>query len=191
MKDICNLRKGEGFTLIEMMVVIFIFTTILSMVLINFRKGERLSEFRITTDQVASTLRQAQTQALTGIGTQDRMSQGYGVYFDLDTPGKYIIFKNAVTDLSYNEGDDEIIETVFLPDEVYISGLNSENFDGGPITILFEPPKPRYFLNDGHVTFSNDAEIRLSRDGFSDKVGLITLNKLTGRISSELTNVEP
>ena len=180
-----GLRSGQaGFTLVEMLVTISIFIIIFTLVSVNFRRGERLESFRLATQQLASNLRQAQTLALTGIGGEESMSQAYGVYFNLDNPDQYITFSDDNGNYLYNQGEDEIIETIILPEEITLSVLPND----GPLTIVFEPPKSTVYIHDGQ-DFVQTAEIRLSREYYDTKVGVINLNGITGQVSAELENV--
>jgi len=172
-------KSGAGFTLAEMMVTLVIFGAIFTMALINFRRGERLEAFRLATDQVAADIRLAQTSALTGISEDEALAQAYGLYFDLNQTGQYVFFKDEGDHL-YGQGD-QIIETMLLPEEIALSALTSD-----PLTLVFAPPKPTLYIN-GDVVLAS-AQISLERAYFAAKIGRVTVNRLTGQISSKLEN---
>lgn len=161
------------------MVMIAVFVLILSVSLVNFRRGEKLESFRLAADQVAANIRLAQTSALTGISEDENLAQAYGIYFSLNQAGQYILFKDQ-GDRLYGEGD-QAVETVILPEEVTLSGLTSD-----PLTIVFEPPKPTIYIN-GDIALAA-VQINLARAYFPDKIGRITLNRLTGQVSARLLN---
>ncbi len=178
-----TLRRCSGFTLAEMMIMLVIFTIIFTLALVNFRRGERLESFRLATLSVASYLRQAQTATLTGLGTGVSMSQAYGLYFNLGTPTLYLFFKDDNNNHLY-DAIDEIVETITLPEEITLTALVSDN----PLHIVFEPPKPTIYISDGVNTYQT-AEIRLARQYFPNKQGVISLNGITGQVSAELIDV--
>ena len=174
-----KLKNKQGFTLAEMMVTLVIFGLIFTLALVNFRRGERLEAFRLTAEQVAGNLRLAQTQALTGISEDEALAQAYGIYFSLNEAGQYILFKDQ-GDRLYGIGD-QVVATVILSEEITLSGLTSD-----PLTIVFEPPKPAIYIN-GDIALAA-VQINLARAYFPDKVGRITLNRLTGQVSARLLN---
>ncbi|HBR13181.1 MAG TPA: hypothetical protein DEB69_01110 [Candidatus Komeilibacteria bacterium] len=177
-----KIKKNQaGFTLVEMMVMLVIFAVIFTLSLVNYRKGERLEVFRLATSGVASAIRQAQTSALTGFGSEADLSPAYGVYFDLAAPDQYLFFKDDDNNQAYSAGLDEVIETVFLPAEIELSGYTGD----GPVSIVFIPPKPTTYFTSGLATFQS-GEITLRREEFSTKEGLITLNTFTGQVSAKL-----
>ena len=177
-------KSQAGFTLAEMMIMLVIFAVIFTLSLVNFRRGERLEAFRLATMAVGDYLRQAQTAALTGTGTVANMSQSYGVYFDLSAAGQYLFFKDDDNNHLYGVGLDEIVETVALPDEITLSALTNN----GPVSIVFEPPKPNIYISAGANPYQL-AEIRLARQYFPNKEGLVSLNGITGQVSAELVDV--
>lgn len=182
MKD--TKKFQAGFTLAEMMIMLVIFATIFTLSLVNFRRGERLEAFRLATMAVGDYLRQAQTAALTGVGTSASMSQSYGLYFDLSAAGEYLFFKDDDNNHLYSAGIDEIVETVALPDEITLSAITNN----GPLNIVFEPPKPNIYISDGINPYQM-AEIRLARQYFPNKEGLVSLNGITGQVMAELVDV--
>ena len=59
-----QIKNHEGFTLIEMLVVMFIITTISTISITNFRKGQKQKELAIAADGVINAIRNAQNFTL-------------------------------------------------------------------------------------------------------------------------------
>jgi len=57
-------QKQKGFTLIEILVAVAIVVIIGTIILLNYRSGQRQAELRTETDKLVSTLRKAQNQAI-------------------------------------------------------------------------------------------------------------------------------
>lgn len=165
-----------------MMVIGGIFVIVAAMVLVNFKKGENNTAFLLATEEVASNIRKTQTQTLTG-STQEEIvaSGGFGLYFDIGAADQYVIFRDDGNQI-YESGNDTIIETMILPPNITISSLSND-----PLTIVFQPPKPTIYINGGLI--DDSADIYLTRENIDDKQGHININRITGRITSELESL--
>lgn len=178
------LQNITGFTLIELLVVIGIFVMVFSFNYSGLRNNRRLGEFRITVDQVASDIRKAQTMSLSGISADDLGNIAYGIYFNINEPNGYVIFKDD-GDLVYSVGIDEVIQTINFPQDISLSSLvPALNND---LTIVFYPPRPIMYINGG--TAANTANISVIRSNLPTKQGVITVNRVTGRIIAELSDI--
>jgi len=186
MKSLLNNKKG--FSIAEIVTVSAIFVIILSLTLASFRRGEHRSEFILIVEEVASSIRKMQIQSLTGIiGEEDEVaSGGYGVYFDLTQAGQYTLFRTS-NDEAY-DGADEVVSIVDLPPEVNLSELPDAG--GNDLSVVFKPPKPTIYINGQTASQLSEAtiDIFLVSDRISDKRGQITVNAITGRITSEFVN---
>lgn len=82
-----NKKKNRGFTLIEMIVVVAIFTILTSVVLFNYSDFNNNILSTNLTYEIALTVREAQVYALgaTGVvGATDGFNTRYGAYFNID-----------------------------------------------------------------------------------------------------------
>ena len=175
------INKKNGFTLAEILTVVFVFLIITTLVLANFRKGEQTSQFLLATEQLASDIRKMQTQALTGIIEEEIVaSGGFGLYFDTAEADYYLLFRDD-GDQDY-DGEDTILETVFLPNGITLGSLTED-----PLAVIFQPPKPTVYING--VQSTNSVEIQLASGKVADKYGSVTLNRITGRVTAQLNNL--
>lgn len=185
-KDLYRLGN-KGFSFIELMIVIGIFMIIFIVSYQGLINNRQIEEFRLTNEQVASDIRKVQTMTLAGISSEDLGNIAYGIYFDETAPSNYIIFKNSNDNKNYEPGVDEIIQTIAFPEPISLSDVGPDTPD--PITnltILFSPPKPTIYIN-GQENLIN-VSITLIRDNISDKEGVVTVNRITGRITAEIIN---
>lgn len=176
------MKNKRGFTVVEILVIAGIFVIVAGMVFANFRQGENSTAFLLATEEVASNIRKTQTQTLTGsIQEEIVASGGFGLYFDTGAADQYIIFRDDGNQV-YESGNDTIIETMILPTNITIASLSND-----PLIIVFKPPKPTVYLNGGIV--DNSADIYLTSERIDDKQGHININRITGRITSELESL--
>jgi len=68
--------------------------------------------------------------------------RGYGVYFSQNSPGSYIIFAECSGNFEYDQGIDDIVETLSLENTIEIVGVNPSP----AVSILFIPPTPLVFI---------------------------------------------
>src|SRR4030042_4251546 len=77
-----TLRKGAGFTMVEMLVVIFIIGIISSILIVNWRRNENQYQLQRAAYGLAQSIRKAQEMALNGSKHTGVMpNKAYGVHF--------------------------------------------------------------------------------------------------------------
>lgn len=169
----------KGFTIIELLVSLSIFIVITAMVVANFRAGSRGDDLRISAEAMVSNLRKAQNMALAGQPTNDIVPPGgYGLYFNLATPDRYIIFADMNGDKVYNSGEELADGLVTLPREVRIISVSPVIVS----TVVFKPPKPTIFINNDP---SNETLSVTLKHTSSEQTRVVTVNRVSGRIDIE------
>lgn len=115
-------RNGAGFTLIEIMVTIFIIAMVSSIMVVNWRKNEKRYQLQMAVQGIIQNIRKAQDMALTGkkIGSED-VPPSYGVYFDKQDADNYIIFGDKNGNNTYQPADDISIDNISIESGVEIS----------------------------------------------------------------------
>lgn len=124
----------SGFSLVEMIIVLFIISIISTITLANYRSGQRINDLITETQKIISVFKQAQNMALSGyVTTGTRTDCGYGVKIDSPTSATtYRLFiDKAPCDYQYNGGD-ETIQTFSLTSGLTIAGTYTN--------LVFEPP---------------------------------------------------
>jgi len=145
------MKKREiklGFSLIELLVVIFIIILISGSVLANYGSGQRKYYVSKTSQQLASDLRRAQNMALAGKTQGGIAPKGYGIH--INSANQYLIFYNTDTSKLYQGGGVSVIlETINTEGGV---ALSPASYD-----IYFAPPEPLIYLqgsNSGSYSFT-------------------------------------
>ena len=89
--------KQKGFTLIELIIAIGIFTVITSLATINLLNAQHIASIDSTVTTLIADLKQQQIKAMTGDTEGRGTTSQYGVHFDAN---KYVLFHG-----SYNAAD--------------------------------------------------------------------------------------
>lgn len=182
--------KKKGFTMIEMLVGIFILVVLIGIILANFKQGGRNDDLRRSVAEVTSVLRKAQNLSL--IGSQQNLPSGmsnntgiFGVHFALAQPTKYLLFldfKNAagqnVSDGLYQSGEELPNSTYDLPLNTTLSVLNPNS--GNVLDITFSPPKPTIYFNG--VATATLAEIKVYQASTNNSK-FVRVNRISGQIN--------
>lgn len=160
------IKNKRGFTIIELLVSMSIVVVILSVVVFNYRSsGDSLATDSLA-QEIAITIRQAQTY---GLGVRSTSSgvftHAYGVHFNpVSNPTTYILFADKLTaNGSYDAGSGscgsattECVQIFNMRDGVTITGVcsNSTCYSSGTRSANFTFIRP-----------STDASIRITGGG--------------------------
>jgi len=171
-----------GFTLIELMVTMGIIIIISSIVLTNFREGDRRTTLSLKSQQLVADLREMQNNAQVAASlASGPLPLSYGIVF-IRTESQYRLFaETSSPNYQYNVSD-VLIETVQLGDYTIsqINGGACSNFNVG-----FAVPSADIYFNGGQQGHScggnNPSTIELT-----DKHGnhiMVEINWISGQIS--------
>lgn len=111
-----KIKNGAGFTLIEILIVIFLISILASFIVsigLNFYKNQQLE---VHSQGILQTLRRAQSKAMS-----IELDSSFGVYLTNDN---YILFKGS----SYAGRDPQYDEVFDLPEIINLSGLSEVVF---------------------------------------------------------------
>ena len=166
----------NGFTVIEITVVIFIILIFASITLLNYRRMEDRYALERATHKLAQDLRRAQEMAMSAreitIEARRIVPTGYGIHFDKASwPNYYHLFASLDDNRQRGEGRYQDLEPqIFLEKGVRIEKL----YPGPSFSILFTPPDPTTWIN-GRSTRAQ-AIITLSLEVDPAKRKSITVN---------------
>lgn len=124
---ISNNNFRDGFTLVEILVIVGIMVILIALAIPSYRFFQQESDLVNNTEEIINTLRLAQNKTL----ASERASQ-YGVYFDQSTsPQQYTLFKGS----NYASRDISFDEVRKLSKSIEISEIN---FNGGGSEVIFD-----------------------------------------------------
>jgi len=142
------MSKNQGYTLVELLVVLGVTALLSGLLLIYSREGERVSIIMRTRAQVVSDINWAKNLAITSQAWNGQKTCGYGVYFDVNN-NRYIIFADLSSDCGSSthirgQADTEDVEIIGVPQKFQKFNLFSSNVG----QIFFLPPNPTIYFDD-------------------------------------------
>jgi prepilin-type N-terminal cleavage/methylation domain-containing protein len=160
--------KNNGFSLVELLVVMAIMMVLFFSVYINQRNSQPQYLLRQGEQKLASDLRRAQNMAMSGSNLSGNY-YGYGIYLQTNS-NSYILYgertDTGADSTIYNSSGavDTIIETISFPRSVKI---NSSPFPSDQAHIFFKSPDPTTTISDGADPTKTSVSIVLKADGSS------------------------
>lgn len=152
-------KKSAGFTMMELMVSIFIIALISGIFLTNYHSTNKRSELILTAQKLVSDIRLMQANSLGAVELAGEVPEGgWGVHFN-EGDSDYIIFADIDADYTYDGGEEYKI--INLPGSITINSIDI----GNSVDIVFEPPDPTTYINTDPVA---NVQIELT-DGDSSK----------------------
>lgn len=152
--------KNKGFTLIELLTSISIIVLLSTLLLANYRAGEKQFALKRSAYKLAQDLRSIEQMTMTGKEFEGVFPKGgYGIHFK-EGLNSYTVFADcnnneefdelgfAANCLSATEEDvyPEEVETLFLEEGVIVSEL-SPHTGGKTLEVRFLPPDPILTIN--------------------------------------------
>lgn len=168
-----RMRAHNGFTLLELMIVISIFTIMTGVLLANYRRfGSNVALTNLAND-IAISIRETQAYALgvkgITVSNQINFSKPYGIFFDSYTGSlgqkNYIQFADDNDNETYQAGDIEVKSYSFANNRVFDSfGIQRKcrqnsnnswtNISNDKLNIIFKRPNPNaYIRSTGSPTY--------------------------------------
>jgi len=188
--------RKKGFTMMELLVSIFILVVLTAIVVANLNRGSKKDDLRRSATEVVSLLRKAQNLALVGsqqalpdLPEGSKSSGAFGIHFDLNNPSQYLLFldfQNSggeyVPDGQYQSGEELPNSTYYLTAGVTIASLAPIG-ENDILDITFAPPKAYTYFN-GFLIETSQANITLTQNITQDNQ-YIKINRISGQISIE------
>lgn len=130
-----------GFTITELLVVIFIISLLSALTLVGYRGSQKRYALSQDSQRLMASLRKVQNMAMSGIDISGQY-YGYGIYVE-DGNSSYIIYADENNNSSYQPSD-ATIETINLSDKIEIESVSPLP---NKIDIFFSPPNPTTYIN--------------------------------------------
>lgn len=147
---ISSKQKNKGFTLVEMIISVGIFTIMSTIILVNYPEFRGRSALDNLTAQIATVYHEAQIYGISVRKGGVDFSIGYGVHIDLDVNNTdLIIFADENKDFNFT-GKDTVLETFSLTGGEKITkicapscvGSQNETNRVNSVTTVFVRPNP-------------------------------------------------
>ncbi len=123
--------KPKGFTLIELILVIALFSTILILVTVNLFRPIPQTQVGVVSEDISSIINQAQSKAMNSDTAGGASSERYGVHFETDS---YVLFVGS----SYDSGDSKNFEVLTADNISLLPTLPCPSPPGDCNNIIFE-----------------------------------------------------
>lgn len=186
-------RDSRGFTLVEMLAVIFIISLLSTLLIANYRRSQKQYALEQAAQKLVSNLRRVQAMAMSG---QDISPGGvwcYGLYIKKGESG-YTLFKDLDGDFFYDKGAsnvERLEDPVTLPSGISAvqiiptyNGLDEPSMKN-TLHICFASPDPTTYINKKNdPTLVPQGIITLQHGTDTSLVKTITIN-LAGAVKAE------
>ena len=164
----------KGFSLIELMIVIFIIGVASSIVVAQYSDSRNFKALSLGSKQVANDIRMTQNYTFSALEDGGaNPSGGYGIRFSKDS-NSYIIFGDKDSDKIY-DGAGEKFQTINLPEGVEVTSLKVGAVSHNNIDVVFTSPYGKVYINnvnkDAGDNFIN-LEIEISNSAGTEVINL-------------------
>ena len=174
-------KKQKGFTLIEVLVSVFIVITLTTLVLANFEWGGYNFALERSLRGLSQQIRVVQEMALSSREVDGSVPKGgYGIYLEETNLQKYILFadyEKGGGELRTYGPEDTIIGEYFLEKDVLISGLYFHSSPLNRLNVVFFPPDPKVYISSGNGVLAGGGP------DFFARIILSAANGATGSVS--------
>ncbi|HEY4527766.1 MAG TPA: prepilin-type N-terminal cleavage/methylation domain-containing protein [Candidatus Paceibacterota bacterium] len=160
----------KGFTLIELLVTVSILVLTAIFILANYPKFASRMSLERTSQEVALSLRRAQSFALAvrEFGQGSGIFPGYGVHFEIASPADYAVYADINANREY-DGASEAVESLHIETSSRIIALCAGEKTQPPgdcgfseLDITYLRPAPTIFFKSGVATLTySDLEIKI------------------------------
>lgn len=173
-------KKEKSFTIVELLVSIFVIIILLLMALANYRSGQEALTLERAAYKLAQDIRRAQEMAMAAEEFGGQVPKGgYGVYLKKVPPPQksYLLFADLDDSpghkSKYDAGSDGLVETIYFE-----SGVKIKEFIGNHLNIVFIPPDPIVSFKDNNlIDLGSTITITICLEKNETKTKTITVNK--------------
>jgi prepilin-type N-terminal cleavage/methylation domain-containing protein len=145
MKD-KRIVKNKGFTLVEVVVTLFIVALMYTIIFINYRQSGQGLALQRSANKLAQDIRRVEQMAMASASNSNcptTYRYGSGIYFKISEPDHYILFADCNDNQVYDDTSDSLIEDINLEKGITINSLSGNPY----LTITFSPPDPKITIS--------------------------------------------
>ena len=158
------IKKDDGFTIIEIMIVIAILTILFTVVVFDFVLTQKRTDLNNGVQEFVTTLKFAQSRAI----SSDTNSQ-YGVYLNTAvSPNQYVVFKG----LDYASRDTSYDQNYFLPANIEFYAISL----GGGSEVVFNKLTGST-VQQGSVSLRDRIDVTQNKTIYVSNSGTIDFNQ--------------
>ena len=165
-------KQSEGFTLIELIVVMSIIGILSSAVFLNRQSGEANFALQNSAYKLAQDIKEIREMAMEAreIDCNGEKGSNFGIQFKSSWPTYYVLFVDCDND--YSQGPGEDFRTINLEKGVKISSLSPDS----SFSIIFVPPDPKTYIKIEGGSSASVAEITLSLENYPSRQKSVIVN---------------
>ena len=142
--------QNKGFTLVEILLSIFIIMLFTGLTLMNYKSGGKALAFQRSVNKMSQDIRIAEQKALSSAKCEETggdPEDSYGVYLEVENGTgngkKYIIYADVGAHQGeYDSGDVQVGDDILLESDVYIKEITIDGFSMNYASINFQSPEP-------------------------------------------------
>jgi prepilin-type N-terminal cleavage/methylation domain-containing protein len=149
-------NKNKGFTLVEILLTMFIIVFFTGLTLMNYRSGGKHLALQRSANQLAQDIRKAEQKAMSTTKCDecgDTIPEGgYGIYLEKGTLNgkKYILYADRnPANWEYDGSDTQVGADIILEKGVYIHDIEIDGISTNFASINFLAPEPIINISDG------------------------------------------
>lgn len=168
-------KKEKGFTMVEILAVLFIFAILLSIVFLNYKQNQKKMILDSAAYKLAADIRKQQSS----VGLNDAHCSsvsgyryGYGLYFNIADRNSYTLFSDCDGNNIWADSSDYKVKSIDFPSDVELDSIGP---GGSLLNISFYPPGLSVMINGDQSLNSATIKIRLKSDNLVTKT--INVNK--------------
>ena len=172
-----NVKMNKGFTFTELMVIIAVIAIFSVISFPHYKSIQKTMALERSAVRLAQDFRKVQEMAMSAYEFNgDFPIGGYGLYFDIDDPGHYIIFADLDGEQVYDEDENELVEDIYLEEGVELENCGILVSACEEFIAVYLPPDPeasfRLKPNGGCWINSSNAYIEISVNGSEKTINL-------------------
>ncbi|MEL6804356.1 MAG: prepilin-type N-terminal cleavage/methylation domain-containing protein [Bacteroidota bacterium] len=136
-------RSTRGFSILEVLITAAIIGIITAVVVVRYSSFNNAVLLKSQAYEVALDIREAQTFALSARGTGGDFREDFGLYFDTNNPGGYLLFRDGNDEAPAQYDDGEQVGVPYFIDsrfEIQKICVNACSTEIDNISITFKRP---------------------------------------------------